>query len=625
VLFAGFALAALWLHASGARLSESVLFGVFGFLAQGSQAGGLLAFGGVVSFAYAMREAQSQSLGPLMGFFASGLCLAALLFTESKLGFGLYVAGLCLWYLLRVRSHRKSGRILKVSLLIALLCLFVIFIFRGGADAGTGDFRLGSGALSAVKMVAEAPLTGVGLGSSDSIFPQYRQAEAAGEATEMPQSSLLRFAVEAGLLGLLVAGALIWAYARLWRKYRSSRGLGLRLVALMGVALFLLHAGFSRIDQPGLVYLAILLLAVSLPRPQGRRVQYGPRWRVVGALLVLIGSIWLYSVPARIPVHTLISLEEQKGQVQEDYEQQDAESGLSAVADWLRLKPLDWEAYHWQGKLELLRSGGIDAARASFERARFVEPDLGLVPFREGFAWLSFSSERAVSAWEAALTRGMPDELSAFTAMLETARGERALLRGLASVSGVGAPLRLLYLEALSGRDLMTEVEKELQKSPSLAHLSREQRTRLLEHWLRAGDLREARSFMVSHPGKLERGWWLESISAMKDAEFPQAIALIRENLKAPELSERKLQAKRLVQTKREFAMNPGDIRKGLLLFQFYFESGNYADALAICDAMEEEGELPLNLRYWRAECLYRIGDNIESWFAFEEYVGLLE
>ncbi|MFP4157054.1 MAG: O-antigen ligase family protein [Opitutales bacterium] len=622
VLFGGFAIAALWVHASGARPSESVLLGVFGFLGQGSQAGGLLAFGGLVSFAYAMREAQSQSLGPLMGFFASGLCLAALLFTESKFGFGLYVAGLGLWYLLRVWTHRKSGRIVKVGLLIALL-VFVVFIFGGGVDAGTGESRPGTHVLGAAKMAAEAPLTGVGLGNFDSIFPQYRQMEAAGVATGRPQSSLLRFAVEAGLFGLLAVGALIWAYARLWRKYRSSRGLGLRLVALMGVVLFVLHAGFNRIDQPGPVYLAILLLAVSLPRPQGRRERYGPRWRVVGALLVLIGLIWLYSVPTRIPAHTLISLEEQKRQVEEDYEQQDAQAGLGAVAEWLRLRPLDWEAYHWQGKLELLRSGDMAAAAASFRRARFVEPDLGLVPFEEGFAWLSFSSERAVAAWEEALTRGMPDELSAFTAMLEAARGQRDLLRGLASVSQMAAPLRIPYLEELSGRDLMREIEKELQESPSLRHFTREQRTRLLEHWLRAGDLQEARSFVASYSGELERVWWLESISAMKDAEFSEAIALIRGNLKEPELPERKLDARRLVQTKREFAMDSGDIRKGLLLFQFYFESGNYADALAVCDALEEEGELPLSLHYWRAECLYRIGDNIESWFAFEKYLEL--
>ncbi len=624
VAFAGFALAVLWGYVTGIRYPGSGSLESFSFFPQWTQTAGFLAVGGVVSFVYAMRDSQSRAVAPLMGFFASALCLAALLFPVSPFGLGLYIGGLALWYLWRIRSRPKPGRIVKYYLPLALLML-AFHGFIGGSDGRADAPRMDLYG-DAAKMIAEAPLTGVGLGNFESLIPQYRSSESVAEIPEMPRSSVLRLVAEAGLLGLVAAVGLVAAYLRLWKAHFSRRGVGLRLAALFGVLLFGLHALLDLSGHRlGPVYLAILLVAVSLPQPQASGLRFRRHWRVAGALLVFIGFLWLFSGLVRIPAHSIVSIEERKNQLEEAARLEEAESGLKAVEGWLRLRPLDWKAYHWQGEFKLLRTGDVEAAAPAFQRARFVEPNRGLVPYEEGLAWLPYSGERTAAAWLEALKRGMPEAEAAFTEMLDAAEERRDLMTALAEVSRLDPRYRVLYFERLSGRRLMEEIDRDLEKSASLAHFSLAQRTRVLERWIREGDVPEAVAFIDEHRERLDRVWWLQSISEMKRANFAAAVELIRRNLDVPVLPELELEPNGLVRTKREFAVDSGDDSKGLLLFQFYFEAGDYAEALSVCELLRESGELPIRLHYWRAETLYRIGDFVESWFAFEAYIELLE
>ena len=54
-------------------------------------------------------------------------------------------------------------------------------------------------------------------------------------------------------------------------------------------------------------------------------------------------------------------------------------------------------------------------------RARFVEPILGVVSYKEGIAWLPINSGRVISAWRETLLREMENMDSTFDRMLEQA------------------------------------------------------------------------------------------------------------------------------------------------------------------------------------------------------------
>ncbi|MFW6218211.1 MAG: hypothetical protein ACOC4K_04370, partial [Verrucomicrobiota bacterium] len=67
------------------------------------------------------------------------------------------------------------------------------------------------------------------------------------------------------------------------------------------------------------------------------------------------------------------------------------------------------------------------------------------------------------------------------------------------------------------------------------------------------------------------------------------------------------------------------DVAKGTALLKTYVEMEDYARALEVADRLAGMSNPPAYALYWRAESLYRLGDFIESWDAFEIYVSRLD
>ena len=74
----------------------------------------------------------------------------------------------------------------------------------------------------------------------------------------------------------------------------------------------------------------------------------------------------------------------------------------------------------------------------------------------------------------------------------------------------------------------------------------------------------------------------------------------------------------------REYAVASGDMMKGTALLYVYTQQGAYEKALSIVDRLLYADQTPLHVYYWRAECLYQLEEYIESWYAFEAYLGKL-
>ncbi len=616
-----FAVFTLWGNQNGVYFPGTEATGVFSFFPEWNQTAAFLAVAGVASFAFAVKEFKSRTLASIVGFVAAVLCLCAVTVGVPRVGYWLFIAGLVIWYAKRLFGRDKFSRTVTFGLPIILILLSV-YCFRGDMEQGLPQTVVGE----VIRMWVDSPLTGVGLGNFSAILPQYLDFIDDPDRAIRPFNDVLWLLVESGIFGLVAAGLVVLAYALALRGPAPVQGRSLRLAALFGVIVFGLHAWLaSPLREPGLTYFALLLAALALPPagPAGSPTLRPGVWRGLGFLLILVSGLWLLSSVDRIPLHSKVALAEVAGRVDNARQSKEAIDGQVAAEAWLGWAPLDWRAHQWLGYFLLSQNRPQSEAAVAFDRARFAQPKLGRVALDEGFFWLPHNGKRTIDAWEEALKRKLPDPVGAFSSMVAAAKGRSALAPGMSRLSRMDLRFRLVYLEQLSGDALMVEIRDELTQSASLNQFDRVQRTRLLRRWITDGDLAAAEDFLNRFEDLVDRPWWLSALAKSKKANFARAVGIVRQNVAMPDFPPVKEseEATPVLRLKREFWVNSEDFSKGAALLQILFEEGAYREALAVCDAMLEGRSPRPVLYYWRGECLYQLGDFIESWFAFEKYV----
>jgi O-antigen ligase len=205
-------------------------------------------------------------VGPSVGF-ALGVSWLTLLMTKSRgpmLGAGAgAVAALC-----------GSLRRRHAALLLAVLAAGAVLFWRAYPEArAVEDLAVGSRAAAsrvytwrrAVRLIAERPVLGHGLGSFKSLMVVYED-EAGAIHQGNAHNALLHVTVETGFLG---CGAflvfLVLGIRGVWRAIRAappSTGRAISVGALAGVVAILAAGGFSvSIDaEPGILCYALLAL-----------------------------------------------------------------------------------------------------------------------------------------------------------------------------------------------------------------------------------------------------------------------------------------------------------------------------------------------------------------------------
>ena len=246
-----------------------------------------------------------------------------------------------------------------------------------------------------------------------------------------------------------------------------------------------------------------------------------------------------------------------------------------------------------------------------------------MVSYEEGIAWLPINSGRVISAWRETLLREMENIDSTFDRMLEQATS-REMREKMARLSEINPHFRTRYISSLKGEKLISEIIYELSKNPSLSFFDRAQRSRIVENWLNNGDLSSANVFLAEYGESLNNNWWLRSLSLHKQADFPAASDLIRNNIDAPDLPEIQKDEIALARLLRGHGVNPNDTVESTALIYMLVGRGDYERALPIIDRLLDGDNPAPNLYYWRGECLYRMQDYDESWYAFEDYLEVL-
>ena len=604
----------------------------FSFFPNRNQTANFLALGGVASFAFAMEGLRSRSLAHLAGLAATGLCLFALVLGVSRAGVLLYFLGILLWFALRVR-HSAASVSMKLGLPLLLL-VFSLFMasqqrtveraaeFVATPETWGGEFR----ALlyrDAAGMIGDAPLAGAGIGNFAAVFPQYRDLARNHQRVVHPESDVFWLAAEAGLPAVAFLGVFLGGCAWHWRKAGKERSAGAyHAMAAACVAVFLLHA---LVDvpghRPGTVYFAALFGALLFRRGGGRAPLPPRAWRVLGVGLVVLGTAWGLGHFAGWPVHSSTANGALDGRAETAIGERDYRRARSVLDDRIAARPLDWRGYFRRAQVALAAEGDMASAAADFRRARFVEPTLGVVTYREGFAWMPHDPARTAAAWRETLFREMENEATLFAVMLREARGNPELIERLGELSRLRPRYRVTFLLEQRGDSLMRALRTELERNPDLSHFPREERSRIVRQWVRHGDLASAETFLENHGSGLARPWWLWSQLRRNQARFEEAVELIRDALPEADIPETDAGGRTVPQLQRGFGFSPGDVVLGTALLAKLLERGDEARALEVAEALAESSDPPAYALYWKAELHYRTRDYIESWRAFEDYI----
>ena len=634
ILLSVVASAVVWGNLVGARYPGAEEAEAFSFFPNPNQTANLLLLGGIVTFAYAMNGVRTRNPIPLVGLPASALCLGGLFMLASTVCVLLYFVGNGLWLLISMRA-RSWPKPFKIGLPVAIIA-FSIFSLNSDimmeriSSFATSDSKFNQGEhlkifQDTIKLVCDAPLSGFGLGSFSTVFPQYREASKSYLPILHPQSDLLWLASEGGLLAIGFLTVFLIGFVLRYRGMMQGGGATFRLLALVTVVIFLLH-GLVDVSghRPGTVYFAILFAALALPSRDRPKVSLPIAfWRIPSVTLIAFGLMWLVAGVLNIPWHSSVRMASYQEEVQSHISATDYVAASSITNDWLALYPLDWRGYFQRAELILSDSVDQEAAAADFTRARFVEPILGVVSYQEGIAWLPINSGRAISSWRETLFREMEDIDFTFDRMLEQAVSHE-MREKMARLSEITPHFRTRYISSQKGEKLISEISYELSKNPSLSVFDQAQRSRIVENWLNNGDLSSANAFLSEYGESLNNNWWLRSLSLHKQKDYRAASDLIRNNIEAPDRPKIQKGEVAFARLLRGHVTTSNDTVESTALIYMLVRRGDYKRALPIINRLLDEDKPASNLYYWRGECLYHLQDYDESWYAFRDYMEVL-
>ena len=635
VLIAGTAGGVVWLNLAGIRPS-----GISGAPSINSSYSweymvNFLTLGGVVTFAYALQALQRRALRSLVAISATLLSLVGLILENSQIGVLLYCLGVlfCCLYCLRTKSFQRT---FKRWLIFAVLTLCIVSLGNDRINESIISFAFAQSEADqdlslnvyqdTATMILDNPITGVGLGNYAAIFPQYREASIHHKNVTYPKSDLLWITAEGGLLALASLTLLAVAFARRCRHLNQGKSASYRIFSLITLFVFII---LSFLDTPGgspaIVYFIVLFAILALPK---HALSPAPLplilWRVLGGALLCVGLFWFIAGVAQLPWHSSLRTARIEEKIRTHIDLAEFNQAQTLVNEWISFRPMDWRGYSQRARLTLKQSGNLQDAMGDFERARFVEPVLGIVGIEEGNAWIPYDSKRATSAWDIALDREIDQPERYFSEILERVQESPDQMDAMGQISKKSALTRVTFLSYLKGDKLMHELRTELAEDPGLCIYSREQRTGIISHWIRWGDKEAASDFIGENEELLDNVWWLRSLIYEGRAEYMKAVETIRDSLEAPKTSSVHLDEATIVKLKRECVLSPNDLSKVRPLLDYYVIEGAYENALSLLERMLEFDQLPSDLIYWRAQCLYHIEDYVDSWLAFEAYLKLL-
>lgn len=582
----------------------------------------LMSSGAVLSFVFLMGNLHGRNLSPFIGLLGTGLPLAVLYTIGSGLGILFCVFGVGLWYVYSLRFDEFPRRLKQVVPFVLVGVVGLVFI-DGNLEVLSEKEPSSGGSSSSLRMLMDAPLTGVGLGNFEEVLPQYEKVRDGEERFSHALNDVVLFATENGLLSMVAALVLFASYLLLFRTKDSMAG-RMREPVRIALIVFAVNMLIGKpVHNLGAGYYGLFLMALALPRrPDLSGIKVPPvLWRGFGGLLSVCGFIWIIAAVFRVPILTEVARVKYAAEVSSAIEDGATSQAIRTLEKWTALSPLDGEAYFLKGSLLLTQNDREDEAADSFAKARASDPHNGWVALREGVLWAEHDIDQAIDAWAVALTYAFDDEALAIHEIIQASRGKPRLLRRLPDLLAASPSYRGALLAQLEGRLMLREMDQQLRADPELAEFSRDLRTGVVLNWLEQGGSEKAAGFLDRFSDRIDFEWWARAIIEKDRADFDSSMEWIRQNLESPDLPGAGIEIDNVFIEQREFDISRSDLVKGGALMQVYLEAGEFSKALRIAEDLLASPRGTPALLYWKAECLFQLGDVIESWFTFQQYI----
>lgn len=607
--------------------SEGSPFQVF---ADPQQMALLLALGGVTTLAFAMNGVSRRRFLPLTGFISTVLCLAALILIQSGIGLVFYFSGSGIWILLKLRQS-KVRALWKSGAVLALLLCFVYSVgsawsWSALAAAGANGVRACQATLAAnLRVILDAPITGVGLGNLTAVAPFYQEAAALPSAPQGAGSGYLWLAASMGLPALVCLCCGLWGYWRRCREVVHQEMGSLRLTSLVAVVLLIFYALVaSRGHSIGLFYLAALFATLALPpRKVASRTLPRGYWRAMGGVFVCFAVLWLGGQQFGLATHSKLAASQSQQQWEASLAERDWDQAFESLDRRIAAQPLDWSLYQQRAQLHLSARGDFSKAAPDFERARYLAPQFAEAAYQEGVIWLQYDVKRAMDAWGQALATPNASNDGYFSRIFSMAGDKAFLLERLIELSRPHARHHALVLSQLQGALFTQELERTLAEDPNLAAYHASERSAILKHWIREGDLVAAARFLDSNAERLVDSWYHRALLNRQQARLEDALNQLRAGLPVPVLQTASLENRTLAHLEREYAADRLNTSKATRLLSSYLRKQRYKDVAFLAEQLIEARVATPAIHYWYAESLYHLGDYMESWLGFERYRAL--
>lgn len=415
----------------------------FGPFTNRNQWGSVLGMGGIMALALVHQSVRHAHRAGLV-FWAAVLAVFVwcVLLNGSRGGVTILLCGgFAYWMFFGIARAQYSYAAVAVSFLLIALALFAIgagplterFVslretVESGGDA---DFRVQFYRITR-SMLADAPLTGFGLGNFEFVLPFYLDFEKAFDRRPVhPESSFLWLASEGGWLALMAVGAAFAVLIYLGHAARRGPGTAVRSASLSCAVVLIFNAFFEvSAHRVGSLFPALFLASLALSAPSGALLGPAVRNSLRGGGLVLagIGTLWMVSalnMPMLPAVQGIEPLRAKAGAAKEAGQEDQAVAILQKCA---ALRPLDW-SIHWSLAVYHLENGRPDAAWNEFRAVAALLPYMNWVIEKEGYFWLPVNPGRAVFAWQEAMRRTPPGKrVEMYAGYLNQAKGNPAVM-----------------------------------------------------------------------------------------------------------------------------------------------------------------------------------------------------
>lgn len=613
---------ALFAYFTGTHVPLWVNARNFGPFPSRNQTGNLLALAGIMIEALALRDLAQRRPRAVAWLAALAVVVTGLVVNYSRAGIGIFFVGSLLW--LPFSFHRAALSKMTSIALAAMVILLSFFLLFGGdtlkrfdelSDALPKDARW-TIYQDAMKMAADAPLLGDGLGNFEPIFAMKRSFWQQDDHLLHPESDWFWAVIEWGVPAtILLALILVFALGKAFPLEAGEDG-EIRAAALICCLAFIVHCLIDvSTHRPGSLWPALLLLGVS--RRSGSEVRQSP-WvppvfRIAGLAFVGIGGCWLaaYQNVRVIPnSYTVLAINRQ---IEQALAQEDHPTVLRLSSENLKIRPLDYWLYLRRARARLLGNKDRAGAARDFQTARLLEPTYTGVYMDEGDAWLDANEpERAIAAYSAAFRRHPERAAHHYRGLLnwiQPGLDGREVVRALAQTD---QSLWFLFLQSSDASEAEVEIDRVLLADPALQKFTPAQQAEFFSRWWASGEKDQLAQLVIEHPALLSAGWKHLANWYAEKRQFQAAYELARRHHPAPILPP--VSPRPIADLLKDLTRNKSDIAAGYALYHAQRAANDLDAALATVGQLTELKDCPAYIYYLQAEMWAEQGSWEKAW-----------